>query len=140
MLSLLRKALPFLAVATIFAIAYDGWFFYSRWRQARETERMIQANEIEEARKTVALMGGGKLTILNFYATPGVIRRGERANICYGVAGAKSVRIEPPIEDLNPAIAHCLQISPSTTTDYKLVAQDSAGHTVTREISLQVTP
>src|SRR5438034_4510776 len=105
MLPLLRKALPFLAVALLAAAAYDGWFFYSRWRGAREAERMSRAQEAEEARRTIDGLGGGQLKILNFYANPGVIRRGEHANICYGVYGAKLVRIEPAVKELHPAVA-----------------------------------
>ena len=140
MLPLLRKALPILFVATLAAVAYDGWFFYSRWHDARETERMRQAEEAKEARRTIDLLGGGQLTILNFYATPGTIRRGGRANICYGVYGAKSVRIEPPLEELHPAIAHCFQVSPSKSTEYKLFVEDGSGHTATQSFTLQVAP
>jgi hypothetical protein len=138
MLSLLRKSLPFLFVATLAVVAYDGWFFYSRWHNARETERMRQAEEAEQARRTIDLLGGGQLKILNFYATPGTIRRGGHASICYGVYGAKSVRIEPLPEELHPAIAHCLQVSPSESTEYKLVVEDGSGHTARQSFTLRV--
>jgi hypothetical protein len=86
------------------------------------------------------MLGGGQLKILSFYASPGAIRRGERANICYGVYGAKSVRIEPPVQALYPAIAYCLQVSPSRSTEYKLVAEDGSNHTVTQSLALRVMP
>ena len=140
MLPLLRRALPFLTAAILAAVAYDGWFFYSRGLRAREAERTTQAKEAEEARRTIDMLGGGQLKILNFYASPGSIRSGEHANLCFGVYGAKSVRIEPPVEALHPAVAHCLQVSPSRSTEYKLVAEDGLGHTVTQGFVLQVTP
>jgi hypothetical protein len=140
MLSLLRKALPFVFAATLAAVVYDGWLFYSRWRHTRETERMRQAKEADEARRTIDMLGGGRLEILNFYASPGTIRRGGHANICYGVYGAQSVRIEPPVEELHPAIAHCFQVSPSKSTEYKLVVEDGSGHTATQRFTLQVAP
>jgi hypothetical protein len=140
MLPLLRKALPFLLVWIFIAAAYDGWVFYSRWRHGRETEQTNQAKEAEEARKTIDMLGGGQLKILNFYASPGSIRRGEKANVCYGVFGAKSVRIDPPVEELHPAVAHCLQVSPAKTTEYKLVAEDGAGHSAIQAFVLQVAP
>lgn len=83
------------------------------------------------------MLGGGSLKILNFYG-PKTIRRGEQGLICYGVYGAKSVRIEPPVEKLHPAVAHCLEVSPSATTTYKLVAEDGAGHTATEELTIQI--
>ena len=84
------------------------------------------------------MLGGGQLKILSFYASPGVIRRGEKTNLCYGVYGAKTVRIEPPIEELHPAVAHCLQVSPATTTQYKLIAEDASGHSVSQSAVLRV--
>ena len=124
-----HKARPFLTVALLVFVVYDAWIFYSRWRDAREAERMSQAEEAEQARRTIDMLGGGGLKILNFYATPSVIRRGQRANVCYGVYGAQSVRIEPPVEKLRPAVARCIQVSPPGTTTYKLVAEDGSGHT-----------
>lgn len=140
MFSLLRKALPFLTAVVLAAVAYDGWVFYSRWRNARETERTTRLKQAEEARRTIDSLGGGQLKILNFYASPGAIRRGERASICYGVYGAKSVRIEPPVEELFPAVSHCFQVSPSKSTEYKLVAEDDSGHTATQRFALEVAP
>ena len=140
MVRLIRKCLPFLAVALFGAAAYDGWFFYSRWRNVREVERRRQSKEAEEARRTFEMLGGGRLKILNFYASPGAIRRGEHANICYGVYGARSVRIEPLVEVLQPAVAHCVQVAPSKSTEYKLVADDSLGNTATERLVIQVAP
>jgi len=137
---LIRKALPFLTAVILVAAAYDGSLFYSRWRDAREAERRSQAKEAEEARRTIDLLGGGQLKILSFYASASAIRRGDHAMICYGVYGAKSVRMEPPVEELHPALTHCLQVSPSRSTEYKLVADDGAGHTASQSLMVHVTP
>jgi hypothetical protein len=137
MLSLLRKAGLLLIVPILVFAVYDVPIFYSRWRYTRNEERATQAIKAEEARRTIAMLGGGELKILNFYG-PNAIRRGEHGTICYGVYGAKSVRIEPPVEKLQPAVAHCLQVSPSLTTEYKLVAEDGTGHTATQELTIRV--
>jgi len=139
-LKLIRKALPFLTVAVIAAALYDGWIFYSRWRDAREAEQATQAKQAEEARRTIHMLGGGELKILDFYASPAAIRRGEKADICYGVYGAKSVRIEPPVEDLHPALSYCFQASPPKTTEYKLLAEDGQGHSASERLVLRVGP
>jgi hypothetical protein len=76
---------------------------------------------------------------LSFYANP-TIHRGERATICYGVNAAESVRIEPPVEQLHPAVSHCIQVSPLKDTDYKLIAQDHTGHIATQSLTIQVVP
>jgi hypothetical protein len=133
----LRKAALFLIVPILVFAVYDAPILYSRWRYTRNQERAARAMEAEQARRTIAMLGGGELKILNFYG-PSTIRRGEHGTICYGVSGAKSVRIEPPVEKLQPAVAHCLQVSPSVTTEYKLVAGDGTGHTATKELTIQV--
>ncbi len=134
---MLRKAALFLIVPILVLAFYDAPIFYSRWRYKRNEERATQAIKAEQARRTIAMLGGGELKILNFYGT-NAIRRGGHGTICYGVYGAKLVRIEPPVEKLQPALAHCLQVAPSVTTTYKLVAEDGTGHTATQELTIQV--
>ena len=138
MVAQLRKALPFLLLATIAAFAYDAWVFYSRWHARREAEQQQRAAESERARETLDLLGGGRLKILSFYASPGVIRRGQHADLCYGVNGARSLRLEPPVAELHPSLSRCVQVAPAKTTRYQLVADDGRGHTATQSFTLQV--
>ena len=37
--ALLRRTLPYLTVAVIIAVAYDGRIFYSRWSYRRQAEK-----------------------------------------------------------------------------------------------------
>ena len=120
------------------AAGYDAWVFGSRWNEEREAQKAAIQKEAEEGRREIELLGGDSLKILDFYASSPVLRRGERSLVCYGVNAAKSVRIEPPVEDLHPAISHCLQVSPQKTTTYKLSAEDYAGHVVTASLTIQV--
>jgi hypothetical protein len=96
--------------------------------------------QAQDAHRTLEVLGGDSLKILDFYATPGAIRRGQRATICYGVNAAERVRIDPPVEELHPAVSHCLQVTPLQDTDYKLVAEDRAGHTATESLTIKVAP
>jgi hypothetical protein len=132
--------LPFLTVALLAAAAYDAWVFYSRWSYTRQAAREHQEKEAADARKELDMLGGGGLKILSAYATPGVIHRGDHANFCYGVVGAQSVRVEPAIATLHPALSYCLQVSPAKSTEYKLIAEDSAGHSAASTVTIQVTP
>ena len=138
--SLLRRALPFLGVAVVAAVLYDAWIFYSRWRDAQDAERARQADEARRARESVELFGGTNFRIVAFYAAPTAIRRGGHAQICYGVYGAKSVRIEPPVEKLSPAPTYCFEVSPGKSTEYKLIAEDGAGHSASQSLEIQVAP
>ena len=130
--------MPLLALATLAVVLYDGWIFYSRWRDRREGDRQEKMAEAERAKKTIDMLGGGRLRILNFYASPGEIRKGEHTNICYGVYGAQSVRIEPLSETLHPSVSYCLQVSPAADTSYTLVAEDGKGHSERQTFELHV--
>jgi hypothetical protein len=123
----------------VLAIAYDGWIFYARWSSARQAQSTEQLKQAQDARHTLELLGGDRLKILNFYATPAAIRRGQRATICYGVNDAESVNIEPPVAQLHPAVSHCIEVSPLRDTDYKLIARDRAGHLATQNLTIRVT-
>ena len=134
----MKKAAPYLGVVLAIALLYDGYIFYSRWSEKRDVQRRQDQQEAALAKKTLDLLGGGALKITSFYVSPGVIRKGSTANICYGVTGAKTLRIDPPVEEVWPALTHCLQVSPVKDTEYKLTAQDAGGHSVSESFVLQV--
>jgi hypothetical protein len=64
--------------------------------------------------------------------------RGDKAQLCYGVANAKSVRISPSLEPVAPAANRCLDIVPEHTTHYTILAEGFDGNVVTRVITLVV--
>ena len=136
-MNLLRRLLPYLTVALVIGIIYDGWIFFSRWNYAREGRKAEQLKEAQDARQTLELLGGDRLKILDFYG-PAAIRRGEHATICYGVNAAEHVRIDPPVEQLQPAFSHCFQVAPLRDTDYKLTAEDRTGHSATQSLTIKV--
>lgn len=137
---LLRRLAPYLTVAVVIALAYDGWIFLNRWSSTRDSKRAEAQKQAQDARRTLEMLGGDRLKILDFYASPGAIRRGERASLCYGVNNAASVRIDPPVEQLHPAVSHCFQVEPAHDTEYKLIAEDAAGHSVTAAVTVKVRP
>jgi hypothetical protein len=140
-IGLIRRVLPLISIGVLAAVVYDGWIFYSRWRGAREGEQARQAEEARRARQTLDLIGGTAFRIINFYASPQVIRRGTQTQICLGVYGAKRVRIDPPVvAGLHPAVNYCLQVAPRKDTAYKLIAEDGAGHTATASLVIKVLP
>jgi threonine/homoserine/homoserine lactone efflux protein len=81
--ALLRRTLPYLTVAVVIGVAYDGWIFYSRWRDARDGEKAQATKQAQDARRLVDALGGDGLKILNFYASPPTVRLGQKALICY---------------------------------------------------------
>lgn len=137
---LIRRALPLVSVVVLAAVLYDGWILYSRWSAARQARLAGEQEEARRARQTIDLIGGTDFRIINFYASPQAISRGSHGKLCYGVYGAKRVRIEPRVEDLKPAISYCFEVAPRQTTEYKLIAEDDAGHTVSANLALKVAP
>jgi hypothetical protein len=134
----LRRIMPFLGLLIAAALIYDGSIFYSRWSGRREAEQAQAAKEKDQARKVVDALGGGGLKILSFYAAPGVVKRGDHTNLCYGVTGAKNVRMEPAVDAVWPALTRCVQASPRKETEYKLIADDGAGHSTTESLVVRV--
>jgi hypothetical protein len=61
--------------------------------------------------------------ITQFYASPAEIGRGEKTLLCYGVENAKSVSLTPPKRELSTALSRCVDVQPSETTTYTLVAE-----------------
>jgi hypothetical protein len=127
-----------LGLLIIAGAIYDGWIFYSRRSVNREAAEGKAEKEANRERRTLDAYDGGGLRILDFYAVPDTVRRGARTNLCYGVTGAKTVRMEPAVEAVWPALTRCVQVSPGKDTEYKLVAEDEAGHSVTRSITVAV--
>lgn len=76
------------------------------------------------------------LLISSFDASPNSIKPGENAVLNWHVSGASNITIEPDIGNVEPT--GTLEVSPSTTTSYKLTAsnankEDAAYCTVTVE-------
>ena len=91
-------------------------------------------------RSLIPPVGGprGPVRILKFYATTGSITRGDKAQLCYGVANAKSVRISPSLEPVEPSTNRCMDIVPDHTTHYTILAEGFDGNVVTRVVTLVV--
>jgi hypothetical protein len=76
--------------------------------------------------------------ITQFYANPPSIPKGEKSLLCYGVEGASAVRIEPPVEQLSPALTRCFEVRPKEATTYKLIAEGRAGGSAEQTITVDV--
>ena len=137
-ISLIRKILPYTTALAVIALLYVLWVFTSRWVENRRIERESAAKQAAADKADPAIANGGALKILNFYASKGMIARGEEARLCYGVANAKTVRLDPPVERVWPSLARCFGVSPKRETRYTLTAEDEHGHAESQSIVLQV--
>jgi hypothetical protein len=134
----IRNPLLYTSLLLVAALAYTGWVLFSRRQQAREMEQRAKEKERAEAARTFETLGGDRFEILNFYAVPGVIRRGDSVQLCYGVSNAKTVRLEPQTHAIWPSQSRCVDVAPSKDTTYTLTAEDGLGNTRTSSLTVQV--
>src|SRR6476661_5573530 len=66
--------------------------------------------------------------ITQFYAES-VVAKGETTNICYGVENAATVKLDPPVERVWPAVARCFPVDPAKASKYTLTAANAQGRT-----------
>jgi len=134
---------PFVYTGTILIVVaiYVGWIVFSRWNENRQIDQrasdITTQKQREQDRSTVEQMGGSELAIQSFYGDP-KIHRGEKAQLCYGVANAKKVTLEPQSGPVWPSYSRCVDVSPTKTTTYTLTASDDAGHSVTQTFTIKV--
>ena len=133
-----RKPAPFVIVVIAVSVLFLGWVLSTRGSAGTQTETLRTATAQRNA-QTVAYYGNGQLKVLNFYANPPEVRRGSRTLVCYGVSNASSVRIEPAVGETWPSTGRCMEVTAANDTEYKLIAQDTAGHEETRTLNLHVT-
>lgn len=135
----LRAMLPYTTVAMIIAALYVAWTFYSRYEANRTAAQAIQNKKAEENKQFVnEVYGSGEVKFTTMTADSGTLAPGQTTQLCYGVVNAKSVKIDPPVEQLKPSYHHCFEVAPKKTTTYTITAEDGAGHTKSESLSIQV--
>src|SRR6266849_9094696 len=119
-----------------------GWILFSRWQENRaiDTRAKEERTQKQQEQDRIALeqFGGKELAIQNFYASPGAIRRGETVQLCYGVANAKTVKLEPQSNPVWPSYSRCVDLTPSKSTTYTLTIADAAGNTRKQTLEVKV--
>jgi len=138
-----RKILRYTSVLVAIAAIYAVSVLVYRWNQNREYEAKQRSEAAAEQRaedeRSIENMGGTEFALLNFYAMPGEIHRGESVQMCYGVANAQSVKIEPDVgRTMWPSVSRCFDITPKKTTTYTLTTTDAHGKTKTASLTIKV--
>jgi hypothetical protein len=134
----MRKVYSVTLVTASLVCIYLGWIYYLRWSENRAFVRRLAEPKEAQDRAIVDAYGGRRLTLLGFYASPATIRRGAKAQLCYGVSNSKTVRIEPPVKNVWPSFSRCVEVAPQSDTVYRLVAEDAAGHKVIATTAIKV--
>jgi hypothetical protein len=134
-----RKVLAYTWIAVFVAALYVAWIFYSRHQRTAAAEAEIQKRKQEEAQRVNQLIfGSGEIQFTTFVAEPGMLHRGDTAELCYGVVNAVRVELTPAVEKAKPTYRHCVEIAPKTTTTYTIKATDAKGNSKSASLTVQV--
>jgi hypothetical protein len=134
----LGKTLRWSWLLVVVAVLYAAATIYMRRSANTRIEQAAAAKRTEQDRKIVQELGGGEMKILTFYASPPVVPSGGKTLLCYGVASAAQVEIEPKVEEIQPSLSRCVEAHPRQRTEYKLTARDAHGRADTREVTVDV--
>jgi hypothetical protein len=130
---MLREIQRYIWIGVAIAMLYVGSVFVGR--RAAPAGKATAARDPEWERH----YGGESVRILQFYAREGSVSQGEKGLLCYGVVHAKSVRMEPPVDGVMPALNKCVEVAARRDTRYTLTAEGSDGTTVSESFVLGVT-
>lgn len=78
------------------------------------------------------------MKITEFYARDAVVIEGGSTVLCYGVADAKAVRLDPLVDAISPSMSRCIEVRPKGETRYTLTAEGSDGQTVSQSITVRL--
>lgn len=139
--SIFKNPLVYSSLLILVVVAYVGWIFLSRHQENRAYEQRAEQAQAQKQRESdqaaIEQLGGSDLAIQMLYATPR-IRRGETAQICYGVANAKTVTLEPQSSKVWPSHNLCVDVKPLKTTTYTLMATAADGKSVSQQVTIEV--
>jgi hypothetical protein len=121
------------------AAAYLIWVAASRFLANRAADARGRAPATPASAPVEQTPASG-VRILHFYASTGIVARGDHAIVCYGVENARAVRIAPPVEDLSPSLNRCFSVAPSQTTTYSLHASGPDGSSASESFTVKVVP
>jgi hypothetical protein len=140
--SVFRNPLLYSSAVLIIVAAYVGVLVLSRRHENQQIDRQAAQNraekQLEQDRIAIEQLGGKDLAIQMFYADPGVIHPGQTVQLCYGVANAKTVILEPQDSPVWPSPNRCVDVSPHKTTTYVLTIDDGSGHTQSQSLTVSV--
>jgi hypothetical protein len=140
--SILKNPLLYSSALVLIVTAAVGWIILSRWMENRRIDRQAARataqKQLSNDRAALDQLGGKELAIQSFYANPGIIHRGQSTQLCYGVANAKTVKLEPQSNPVWPSYSRCVDVTPKKDTTYTLTVQDAAGNSKSQTVEVKV--
>jgi hypothetical protein len=126
-----------LRVAILAALLCLGWIFAKRQGFGSDSPN-LQPHAAAAASGSDRPNDADALKILQFYARDSVLTEGGKTVLCYGVSNARSVRIDPPVEGVSPALSRCVEVRPKRETLYTLIAEGANGSSASQSVSVRI--
>jgi len=133
-----RQVFLFVQMAAIVVVAYMALVMVNR--RIADQQREQQRQQPDGFAEFERAYGGTAVKIVQFYSREGTLFEGSSTVLCYGLANARSVRIEPPVEGVSVSINNCVEVAPERDTRYTLTAEGNDGHVVSESFVLKVRP
>jgi hypothetical protein len=134
----MRRIAVSLGVTLAAGVAYLAWTWIERHEATVRMERGLRTGRRSELPGVDNTGTGVKIT--QFYARSGEMTDAEPNLICYGVLNAKSVSMEPPVENLTPSSNRCFWVEPKQDTTYTLFAAGFDGKRDSASFQVRVKP
>ena len=134
----MRQVFLFVQMAAIVVVAYMALVMVNR--RIADQQREQQRHQPDGFAEFERAYGGTEVKIVQFYSREGTLFEGSSTVLCYGVANARSVRIEPPVKGVSVSINCCVEVAPERDTRYTLTAEGNDGKVVSESFVLHVRP
>jgi hypothetical protein len=137
-----RNPLFYSSLILFCAGLYVVYVLYARYESNQRYQQQIKARRDAQRReddlRAIEQLGGSELSIRGLYVSPSLIHTGQSAQLCYDVANAKTVTLDPPVASVWPSHSRCINVSPKRTTTYTLTIAGASGKTVSQSVELRV--
>jgi hypothetical protein len=134
----MRRIGVLLRLVLAVVLAQLAWTWVQRHDSDLRLRRLLAGRHARPAESRGS--SGTAARIVQFYAREAEIVEGERDLVCYGVENARSVKLDPPVETVVPALVRCFFVEPKWDTSYTLFAEGSDGSRDEATFAIRVRP
>jgi len=114
------------------------WIIFSRWQENRGIEKRAKAERTQKQQEQDRAPSNNSAERSSPSRTstplPERFAAAKTVQLCYGVANAKTVKLEPQRNPVWPSYSRCVDVTPTKSTTYTLTIADAAGNTRTQSL------
>ena len=140
--SLFRSPFFYSGLLLLGVAFFVSYIMLERYLSKRAFEDRMAREEatkrLEEDRHAIEQLGGSELAIRGLYFSPATIHPGQSAQLCYDVANAKTVTLDPPVAEVWPSHSRCIDLKLKKSTTFTLTIADASGKSLSQSVELKV--